>query len=196
MLAVTCIYTLLKARSHNFVKYYFGLRIRTHVQIHVKYMYLYILNSEFPRGKGITIFFVLHVCFFKCSIFKLLLIYILNHFVKWNFMAYLFYRYFKDNFNLCVNLMFIYTWPVHNTLSPNCMLHHFNILLWYENYLVVLSREFKRGVQSLFHLAWVISWSVKLSELYTVPTLAYILHLVKVNWPFGGYKNDEIVNCI
>lgn len=41
--------------------------------------------------------------------FKLLLIYILNHFVKWNFMAYLFYRYFKDNFNLCVNLMFIYT---------------------------------------------------------------------------------------
>lgn len=24
-------------------------------------------------------------------------------------MAYLFYRYFKDNFNLCVNLMFIYT---------------------------------------------------------------------------------------
>lgn len=105
-------------------------------------------------------------------------------------MAYLFYRYFKDNFNLCVNLMFIYTSTQYSVSQL------YATSLWYENYLVVLSREFKRGVQSLFHLAWIISWSVKLSELYTVPTPAYILHLVKVYWPFGGYKNDEIVNCI
>lgn len=64
MLAVTCIYTLLKARSHNFVKYYFGLRIRTHVQIHVKVHVLIYIEFWISKGEGDHNFFCVACLFF------------------------------------------------------------------------------------------------------------------------------------